>query len=137
MSFSKALRGYWYPLAVSPEIESKPVAKKLLGERVVLWRSPEGIVAMRDQCVHRGTQLSLGQVVDGQLVCPYHGGCFNAKGVATHIPAIPKDREIPSAARVQRVNCVERYGLIYVCLDEPRRPIYEVPEFEQSDYKRH
>jgi phenylpropionate dioxygenase-like ring-hydroxylating dioxygenase large terminal subunit len=47
-------------------------AQRLLGREIVLWRSSAGIHAWEDLCVHRGTRLSLGQVRNDYLVCPYH-----------------------------------------------------------------
>jgi vanillate O-demethylase monooxygenase subunit len=132
------LRDYWYPVALSSDVQDKPVGVLLLGVDVVLWRTDAGIFAFKDVCVHRGTRLSLGWVDDGQLVCPYHGWCYRSDGAVTRIPAIPPERHIPPKARAESYRCAERYGLVFLCLGEPRRPIYEVPpELETGNYKRH
>ena len=34
-------------------------------------------VAMADRCTHRGAPLHEGEVVDGCVVCPWHGGAFS------------------------------------------------------------
>lgn len=134
---SMPLRDFWHPVALGKDIGEKPVAARLLGTDIVLWRSPAGVVALRDLCIHRGTRLSLGWVDEGQLVCPYHGWCYNDSGIVTRIPAIPPERGIPARARVERYHCQERYGLVFVCLGEPCRPIYDVPEFTQEDFATH
>ena len=131
------LRDYWYPVALSSAIGEKPVGTRLLGEEIVLWRSNDGIAALRDHCIHRGTRLSLGWVEEHGLVCPYHGWCYRKDGVVCRIPSLPADRAIPARARVNSFRCMERYGLVFVCLGEPRRAIYEVPEFEHSDFRTH
>jgi thiazole synthase len=55
-------------------------AQHLLGREIVLWRSSAGIHAWEDLCVHRGTRLSLGQVRNDCLVCPYHFWEYDASG---------------------------------------------------------
>ena len=72
----------WHPVARVEDLAGGgPVAARLLGEDLVLWRSSSGLFAWRDLCVHRGTRLSLGRVVDGsRLECPYHGWTYAADG---------------------------------------------------------
>jgi vanillate O-demethylase monooxygenase subunit len=131
------LLDFWHPVALSSDVKEKPIPVTLLNEQLVIWRSVEGIFAFKDLCIHRGTRLSLGWVRDGELMCPYHGWCYNNKGAVTKIPAIPPDRPIPAKARVQDFSCIERYGLVFVCLGEPKTAIYEVPEFEQEGFRTH
>ena len=65
---------HWHPVALSESVAGKPIAVTLLGHALVLWRDDaDAVQAWADQCPHRGAQLSLGQVVDGRLECPYHG----------------------------------------------------------------
>jgi phenylpropionate dioxygenase-like ring-hydroxylating dioxygenase large terminal subunit len=128
---------FWHPVALSSDIGGKPAAVTLLGIQLVIWRTAGGIFAFKDLCIHRGTRLSLGWVERGELVCPYHGWCYSEKGAVTRIPAIPPDRPIPAKARAVRYHCTERYGLVFVCLGEPKAPIYEVPEFEQEGFGVH
>ncbi|MGE0746060.1 MAG: Rieske 2Fe-2S domain-containing protein [Rhodospirillales bacterium] len=132
------LRHYWHPIALAADVQGdKPLAARLLGTDLVLWRGPEGMVAFRDLCIHRGTRLSLGWVEDGSLVCGYHGWCFGADGMVNHIPSLPRDRAIPARARAERFHCEERFGLVFVCLGEPRRPVYEMPDDVLATHHRH
>ena len=126
--FRALLRDFWHPVALSANVKGKPVAVRLLGTHVVVWRDGDDICAFNDLCIHRGTRLSLGWVDNGELVCPYHGWCYGRSGAVTRIPAIPSDRPIPAKARVEKYHCMERYGLVFVCLGEPKLPIYEVPD---------
>lgn len=129
---------YWYAVAESGDVTDKPISRTLLNTKVVLWRSDDGSVqAFRDLCIHRGTRLSLGWVSNNELVCPYHGWCFGKSGAVTKIPAAPPDRPIPGKARADKFHCTEKYGLVFVCLGEPKIPIYEVPEFGRDDFRRH
>jgi phenylpropionate dioxygenase-like ring-hydroxylating dioxygenase large terminal subunit len=129
------LRHFWHPVAIADELNDRPLAVKLLDEPIVLWRAAGKPVALHDLCIHRGTPLSLGWVENENIVCRYHGWSYDCAGACTRIPSIPVDRAIPRKARVPRYHCVQRYGLIFVCLDEPRRPIVDFPEFELPEYR--
>jgi phenylpropionate dioxygenase-like ring-hydroxylating dioxygenase large terminal subunit len=131
------LRHYWHPVARVSDLGEKPKAVKLLGEDIVLWRSRSGVNAFSDICVHRGTRLSLGWIKDDEIVCPYHGWCYSPEGAVTSIPAVPKDRAIPVKARTEKYRCEERYGLVFVCMGEPRRPIFQLPAYVGPDHHMH
>ena len=91
--------------------------------------------AFYDLCIHRGAALSLGWVNGDQLVCAYHGWNYAADGRCTRIPSLPPDREIPAKARAKAFRVQERYGLVWVCLDEPRQDIPEFPpEFDDPSF---
>ena len=50
----RALAPFWYPVAHSREVTNKPLAIRLLDERVVVYRLANGSVsAARDICYHR------------------------------------------------------------------------------------
>jgi len=134
---TRALHDYWHPVALASALGDAPVAATLLGEAIVLWRAGGQAVAFRDRCVHRGTKLSLGWVEAGAIVCPYHGWAFDATGACTRIPALAEGRAIPARARADRLHCEERYGLVFVCLGTPRRPLYDVPEFDDPAFRVH
>ncbi|MGB0385050.1 MAG: Rieske 2Fe-2S domain-containing protein [Ardenticatenaceae bacterium] len=72
--FPEKLFACWHPVAYSSEVTDKPYGSKLLNEHLVIWRTSNGQPhAMKDVCIHRGTALSLGSVVDECIMCPYHG----------------------------------------------------------------
>jgi phenylpropionate dioxygenase-like ring-hydroxylating dioxygenase large terminal subunit len=131
------LRHFWHPVAVASEVADRPVATTLLDQRIVLFRTAAGVSACRDLCVHRGTPLSLGWVEGDGIVCAYHGWKYAADGRCVQIPALPGDRPIPTKARVEAFRVAERYGLIWVCLDEPRAPIPAFPEYDDPTYERY
>jgi phenylpropionate dioxygenase-like ring-hydroxylating dioxygenase large terminal subunit len=128
------LRNYWHPVALAAESSAGPIAATLLDEPIVLWRSEGRWVAFRDLCIHRGTRLSLGWVEDGNIVCRYHGWSYDQQGHCTRIPSLPPERAIPKKARVTRYHCIEKYGLIFVCLGEPCQPVVAFPEFDDPSY---
>lgn len=68
----------------------KPHPLVVAGERVVLFRDAGNVLhALLDRCPHRGVALSLGQVRDGEIECPFHGWRFNGNGHCTHVPWNP------------------------------------------------
>jgi len=78
----------------------------------------------------------LGWVHNDQLVCAYHGWEYGADGNCTHIPSLPADRPIPSKACATVFHVKERYGLVWVCMDEPKCDIPEFPpEFHNPSFK--
>jgi vanillate O-demethylase monooxygenase subunit len=130
-----ALRAYWHPVAYASEVSDRPHPVRLLGERLVVARLADGLACFRDLCVHRATALSLGWIEDGELVCAYHGWRYDGSGRCTRIPALPEGRAIPERARIAGFGCVERYGLVWVCLGEPVVDVPEYPEFGDPAYR--
>ncbi|MER5689773.1 aromatic ring-hydroxylating dioxygenase subunit alpha [Streptomyces sp. NPDC002205] len=128
---------WWHPVGWAADFRTTPRRTVLLGRTLVLWRDRTGTVrCLRDLCVHRGTALSLGEVQDGDIVCPYHGWRFGGDGRCTAIPQLPADRAVPAGAAVPSFHCQERYGLIWVCLaDKPRAGIPAFPEWEAEGFR--
>ncbi len=131
-----AVREAWHPVSYSADLGEMPRAATLLDERLVLWRDAKGVArAMRDQCVHRGTALSLGRVEGGEIVCPYHGWRFATDGRCVHIPQLEDPKRVPSKACVPAYRCEERLGLVWVALEAPRWPLPEVGEFGDPSWR--
>ncbi|MDH4063434.1 MAG: aromatic ring-hydroxylating dioxygenase subunit alpha [Acidobacteriota bacterium] len=131
------LRRCWHPVAYGHEVATVPYATMLLGEALVLWRSSDGRAhAMRDLCIHRGTALSLGWVADDCIVCPYHAWRYDATGACVRIPQ-SKHITIPTKARTPVYKCLERYGVVWVCLADadPAYAVPDVPELESDAWK--
>ncbi len=78
----------WSPVVPSSTLGKKPLATRLAGEPLVLFRTANGsVAAMIDRCPHRGVALSRGVVTeDGCLECPFHGWRFDASGACTKVP---------------------------------------------------
>jgi vanillate O-demethylase monooxygenase subunit len=127
-----ALRACWHPVAYSGDLApGEPLAVDLLGEALVLWRDRAGTAhAFFDLCIHRGTALSLGTVEGDEIVCPYHGWRYRSDGACTRIPQLADPTRVPAKARATAFTCAERYGMIWVALEEPRWALPEVPELE-------
>ncbi|MGH2856723.1 MAG: Rieske 2Fe-2S domain-containing protein [Solirubrobacteraceae bacterium] len=130
-----ALRRCWHPVAFAHELSDAPRRAGLLGEDIVIWRDSSGMPhALADLCIHRGTALSLGRVVGDQLMCPYHGWRYGTDGACKAIPQLADPSRVPGKARVPAYRCVERYGTIWVAVDEPRWELPDVPELESPEW---
>ena len=94
---SPALRHSWHPVAESIDIDSeRPLAVRLLGSDLVLWRTPSNeIAAAPDRCPHREAPLSLGWVDNGVISCPYHGWAFGDGGRCVRVPSAQEGAAIP------------------------------------------
>ena len=125
------LKNFWYVAAMSDELGRVPLARTLLGEPVVLFRTKAGApVALEDRCIHRRVPLSAGKVVGDALQCPYHGFEFAADGACVKVPGCP---QIPRAARVRSYGVVERHCTIWIWMgDEAANPDL-IPDFHEND----
>ncbi|MEV4671411.1 MULTISPECIES: aromatic ring-hydroxylating oxygenase subunit alpha [Actinomadura] len=135
-----AYRPYWHPIAMSEEVTDSPRRFTLLDEHLVAFRAGGRAAVLKDLCIHRGSALSLGQVVDGRIECPYHGWQYDADGACVKIPALPEGHSIPRKARAQAYQVREEAGLVWVALDEPVAPFPEWPEacrFGDDRYRSH
>ena len=106
----------WYVACTPGEIDDKPLGRKICDERIVFYRGAEGLVAaVEDFCPHRGAPLSLGRVVEGQLVCGYHGLVMGCDGKPVAMPG-QRVRAFPA---IRTFPVVERYGFIWVWTGDP------------------
>jgi phenylpropionate dioxygenase-like ring-hydroxylating dioxygenase large terminal subunit len=130
----RAMRRFWHPVMYASELTDAPRRAVLLEEPVVLVRLGGQVRCFADLCVHRGTALSLGWVEADELRCAYHGWTYGADGVCTKIPS-RFGENIPRRARLKSYRVAEANGLIYVCLDEPRFPVPEFPQFDDPGFR--
>jgi phenylpropionate dioxygenase-like ring-hydroxylating dioxygenase large terminal subunit len=131
-----ALRRCWHPVAYASEVGAEPRATRLLGEPLVLWRGSSGALrAFRDLCSHRGAALSRGHVQGDEIVCAYHGWRYRGDGACTAIPQLPDPARVPAMARATAYRSYERYGVVWVALDDPRWPVPDIPELEDGAWR--
>ena len=131
------LRRYWHAVARPDALAGGPLAVTLLGVRLVVWRAPGGeLAAAVDRCPHREAPLSAGVVVDLGLQCPYHGWTYAADGRCVLVPSAGPGAAVPPRAVLQRVHAAERYGLVWLCLDEPAAPIPAIAEDTDRCFRR-
>jgi phenylpropionate dioxygenase-like ring-hydroxylating dioxygenase large terminal subunit len=127
------LKNFWYACEFSSVITNKPKQIVMLNQRFILYRNSQGqVIALKDQCSHRGASLSLGWLEGDCIRCPYHGWKYQADGQCLDIPANLPGTPIPKKARVDSYSVQEKYGfvwLFYGDLPEAERPpIPSLPE---------
>ena len=116
------LKNSWYVACTSAEIRRRRiVASRILGLGIAVYRRRDGeVAALLDQCLHRGTALSGGRVIDDCLVCPYHGWRYDGEGQLLHVPS-QDGRHLPSSPHPYRLRSFvakEAYGLVWVYLGD-------------------
>jgi phenylpropionate dioxygenase-like ring-hydroxylating dioxygenase large terminal subunit len=132
----KVLRRFWYATVPVAALKSGPQPFTLMGEPIVLFLDAEGRpAALEDRCCHRTARLSKGWVDQGELTCGYHGWTYDAHGKLLRIPQLPIDAPVP-AYSVRAFHAAERYGYVWVALDEPLAPIVDIPEDGTPGWRR-
>lgn len=120
------LRRYWLPIAVSAEVTNRPVKRKLLGEDLVVFRTPEGQVGVVDErCAHRRTSLTVGISETGGIRCGYHGWKYALSGEILEQPAEPRTNP---AIKIPAYPAEEMGGLIFAYLGPQPAPL--LPRFD-------
>jgi phenylpropionate dioxygenase-like ring-hydroxylating dioxygenase large terminal subunit len=114
----------WFPVALADELgRGQVVGRDFLGMRVILYRDKTGKALVQSAyCPHLGADLSVGEVVDGQIRCAYHHWRFDCGGRCVDIPAGDK---IPPGARIATYPSAEAWGLIWAFNGET--PWFQVP----------
>jgi phenylpropionate dioxygenase-like ring-hydroxylating dioxygenase large terminal subunit len=132
------LRDRWYIVcALNDAPTDEPRAVRLLGEDLVLWRSGDDtLVLMADHCPHRGARLSLGDVVNGELRCWYHGWQFNTEGQCTSIPSQGGKCSLQARVSIDsRYPVRERAGYVWAWIGEGEPGPLTLPsEMEDSTF---
>lgn len=114
--YPAGLERTWLPVALSPQLKRRPLARQVAGRPLVLFRGADGsVTALEDRCPHRNHPLSTGRVIEGALQCPYHGWRFDGSGVCVALPGAGEDPDL-SRLRAFRIDAAERHGAIFVRL---------------------
>src|SRR6185295_2916988 len=101
----------WYVACTPAEIDDKPLGRTVCGERIVFYRGPEGrAAALEDWCPHRGAPLSLGRVIEGKLVCGYHGLEMGCDGKAIAMPG----QRVRGFPPIRTYPVIEQHGFVWV-----------------------
>jgi phenylpropionate dioxygenase-like ring-hydroxylating dioxygenase large terminal subunit len=124
------MRRYWQPVALSEELQpNRPIPVQLLGEKLVLYRTPSGTPALLGQfCPHRGVDLSYGRVENEGLRCLYHGWLFSPAGRCLDQPGEPAESTFKDKIEQPAYPCHEANGLILAYLGPGEPPL--VPELD-------
>jgi phenylpropionate dioxygenase-like ring-hydroxylating dioxygenase large terminal subunit len=108
----------WYAAAWDHEIGRNLLSKTIVNRPIVFYRTTSGRpVALADACWHRLAPLSMGKLRgDDEIMCGYHGICYDADGRATFMPA---QETINPSATVHSYPVVERHRYVWVWTGDP------------------
>ncbi|MEN0106300.1 MAG: aromatic ring-hydroxylating dioxygenase subunit alpha [Pseudomonas sp.] len=119
----------WYVAGFAWELGDKPLARTLLNQPLVLFRTAAGeVAALEDRCCHRALPLSLGTLEAEGVRCGYHGLLFGAAGQCLEIPGQVK---VPGKAKVRAFTVRERDQILWFWhgRDEHSQPAHEPPAY--------
>jgi len=126
---SQLIPHHWWAVWPSSLLTTQPVSLTRLGERLVLWRAADGLAkAALAGCPHRSADLGHGRVVDGVLVCRYHGFRYNGDGACVHMPCEGPTASVPAGLQLAMRPTVEAHGFVWLCRGTPSSTVPWVPE---------
>jgi phenylpropionate dioxygenase-like ring-hydroxylating dioxygenase large terminal subunit len=138
---------FWYPIVRSEDLGyDLPEKVTVLGVDLVAFRDENGDAkVLSDTCIHRGASLggawsqgNTKRIINGAIVCPYHGWEFNGEGKCVNIPSIGYGKKTAGRAKVDAYPVQEKYGIVFAFLgDEPeetRIPLLDVEEYGQDGW---
>ena len=124
------LRRYWHPFLIASELGELPLAVRLLGEDLVVFRDKAGTLGLlHKHCIHRGVSLEFGIVAERGIRCCYHGWHFDCDGTVLDTPAEPETSRIKHNFCQGAYRVIEKHGLIFAYMGppeaEPEFPVYD------------
>jgi len=122
------LRRFWHPVYLTNDLYDLPVALKILGEELVLFRDLSGTLGLvHKRCPHRQASLEYGKCEEHGIRCCYHGWHFDTDGKLLDTPGQPENLSDRLKLRIKlgAYPVVEYKGLIFSYMG----PIAEMPEF--------
>jgi phenylpropionate dioxygenase-like ring-hydroxylating dioxygenase large terminal subunit len=127
----KWFRHYWVVVGTTEDLLDIPIAVKVLGEELVLFRDGGGRIGLLGlYCPHRGASLEYADIEECGLRCPYHGWLFNHAGHCLDMPAEPNESRFRAKVRHRSYPVRELGGLLFAYLgpeqtDPPPLPHYQ------------
>ncbi len=108
----------WYVAAFAHEVGDRLLARTLLGQQVVLFRtSAQEVVALEDRCPHRSMPLSAGTLDQDSVVCAYHGMRINAQGDCIEVPS---QANCPHNMGIRAYRTLERGPVVWIWMGDPQ-----------------
>lgn len=122
------LRRYWWPIALSEKLKTRPTLARLLGEDLVLYRDTRGGLGLLSAlCPHRRAPLAVGIPSANGLRCRYHGWLLDKTGRVLETPGEPKCSELKDQVRQPSYPVEELGGLVFAYLGPLPAP--QLPRF--------
>lgn len=121
----------WYTFGFSDELPPGGLlTQRFMGQEVVVFRARSGQACAADAyCPHLGAHFGHGGRVDGEVLrCPFHGFCFDTKGLCVSTGYGTKP---PPTARLRLWPLREVNGLLLIYHDAAGAPpAWEVPALD-------
>lgn len=128
------LRRYWHPFLLANELKDTPLAVRLLGEDLVLFRDRGGRLGLlHKHCIHRGASLEFAIPAERGIRCCYHGWLFDVDGTVLETPAEPETSRIRHNFCQGAYQVREYQGLIFAYMGPPE-VTPEFPIYDTFDY---
>lgn len=113
-------RRFWHPVAMSSQLKDLPVAIRILGEDLVIFRDGSGRVGLlHKHCAHRRASLEFGRIEERGIRCSYHGWHFDVDGTILETPAEPESNPIRNNYCQGAYPVREFKGLIFAYMGPP------------------
>lgn len=127
------LINHWYILALEKEVPTdRPIRRTIYDINYVIFRNAKGeIGVMKDYCLHRGAQLSLGKIDQGRLRCPYHGWAYDHQG---QVCEIPSEQKVSNPICAKKIPLCIQDSCVWIWTGEDA-PTSEKPPWRFPDYQ--
>jgi carbazole 1,9a-dioxygenase terminal dioxygenase component len=132
-------RNHWYPAMFSSDVrETEIKTLRVLGEDILLKRVDGRVYGVRDECLHRGFQLSKKPecFTKNTVTCWFHGFTYNlADGGLVGIPSDP-DSKLIGKLKLRSYPIEEHKGMLFVFIGDIEPPPLSddlPPEFLAED----
>ena len=133
-------RRYWHPIYISSELRDLPVAIKILGEDLVLFRDKsEQLGLVHKHCPHRQASLEFGICQTNGISCCYHGWHFDVDGKILEVPGQPEHIQeiVKDKVQLGAYPTHEYKGLIFAYMGpkekKPEFPMYDSLNFDEME----
>lgn len=124
------MRRFWHPVAMAEQLKDKPVAIRILGEDLVVFRDKSGAPGLvHKHCAHRRMSLEFGRIEEHGIRCAYHGWQYDVDGTIIETPGEPEGSKIRKEICLGAYPLKELKGLIFAYMGPPE----EMPEFSYYD----
>jgi phenylpropionate dioxygenase-like ring-hydroxylating dioxygenase large terminal subunit len=125
------LRRYWHPAHLSADLKDVPVAVRLLGEDLVLFRDGRGRPGLLGiRCSHRLASLEYGQVREDGLMCSYHGWRYDIRGRCIDMPLESPDSKLKGEIRHLWYPVVEWGGFVWTYMGPDKEAPPPLPKID-------
>ena len=139
------MRRFWHPVAMASRLGEVPLALRILGEDLVIFRDKGGRVGLlHKHCAHRRASLEFGRIEERGIRCCYHGWKYDVDGTILETPGEPADSRIRSRICQGAYPLHEVRGLIFAYLgppeamtDFPYLDSLDIPDHELVPYSIH